>query len=326
MTNNLLVAGIKESPPQKPATPSRGVLGYILLILLLISPLSLFPLLRGTKGTIDEIPPQPPSPLTPDQHLVLGCFGIFPGQSFPGAIPWEPFRKIGQQESRILEELAENDPVEFLQRCLDRVDQEVHSYRCIFEKRERVNGKLRQKETIRLHFRTSPFSVHMDWVKGYDLFGARRTIYVDKQNDGLLIVRALDHSIGPIREFAITDPQVNATSRFPITKSGMHKGALATIDSMRKAQAAGTLFVSYEGIVPVKELGNRLCYKLIRAPQVPPEEDGVNELIVYIDLVTHLQVGSILLDAKGRLIAEYYFRDVDINPEMKKDQFTRNAL
>lgn len=326
MTTNLLVAGVKQSSPQKPPPQGGSLLAYFFLALLMISPLSLYPLLRGTNDSQIGIPHHKPSPLTPDQHLVFGCLGIFPGQGFPGTIPWEPFRKIGQQESRIMEELAEHDPVEFLQRCLNRVDQETHSYRCIFEKRERVNGRLRQKETIRLHFRNSPFSVHMEWLKGYDLLGARRAIYVEGENDGLLIVRALDATIGPIKELAINDSQVKATSRFPITESGMQKGARATLDSMRIAWETQTLFISYEGIVRVKEVGDRLCYKLIRSPQVPPEEDGVNELIVYIDLETHLQVGSVLLDAKGALIAEYYFRDIDINPTMKADQFTRKAL
>jgi outer membrane lipoprotein-sorting protein len=39
-----------------------------------------------------------------------------------------------------------------------------------------------------------------------------------------------------------------------------------------------------------------------------------------------LQVGSVLLDSKGQVIAEYFFRDIEINPTFDKDQFTRKAL
>ena len=56
------------------------------------------------------------------------------------------------------------------------------------------------------------------------------------------------------------------------------------------------------------------------------EEDGLNELTLYIDCENWLQVGSILRDPEGRLIAEYFFPDVEINPTFPENQFTRAAL
>ena len=49
-------------------------------------------------------------------------------------------------------------------------------------------------------------------------------------------------------------------------------------------------------------------------------------LTVYIDLENWLQIGSILRDSEGKLIADYFFRDVHINPKFKDNQFTRSAL
>ena len=39
-----------------------------------------------------------------------------------------------------------------------------------------------------------------------------------------------------------------------------------------------------------------------------------------------MQIGSVLKDTEGNLIAEYYFIDVKLNPEFSENQFTRSAL
>jgi hypothetical protein len=295
----------------------------ILLVIVLLSPLGLYPFLRNSEAQVD-IPPEPPPPLTPDQQLVLGCLSIFPGQSFPASIPWEPYRHIGQQESRALEELAKEKPVEFLERCLSRYEKEVQGYRCIFDKHERVDGKMRpKKEQLLVHFREKPFSVHMEWLKGEDK--AIRTLYVDGENDNLLMARVF-FKFGPIFHKKVDAPDVKTTSRFPITQFGMYIGAKDTLYHMQAAEKAGTLHVRYEGIIPVKELGNRLCYKFVRTPYNPPEGDGVNELTIYIDQVTHMQTGSVLKDSEGKLIAEYFFHDIHLNPTFTEKQFTQKAL
>ena len=299
----------------------------LLLGLLLLTPLGLYPFLRNSDGSklpIDYFPDPVPA-LTPDERLVLGCLTVFPGDSFPASIPWEPLRKIGQQESRAFEELAAKDPVAFLARCLSRYEKEVKGYRCIFVKQERVAGKLGPKERIRVHFKEKPFSVHMDWLEGNALLAAVRTLYVDGENDGLLLARPTVSVLG-IQQRKVDDPQVKATSRFPITQFGPYLGAKDTHYHMYEAQKNGTLHVKYEGITRVKELGNRPCYKFRRYPYLPPEGDGVNDLTIYIDLDTHMQVGSVLKDVEGMLIAEYFFRDIELNPTFSDIQFTRKAL
>ena len=73
------------------------------------------------------------------------------------------------------------------------------------------------------------------------------------------------------------------------------------------------------------EAGDRLCYTL-RRTCVEPEEDNVTDVTIYIDKENWLQVGAVLKDASGRLIGEYMFRDLRINPEFKPNQFKRSAL
>ena len=121
---------------------------------------------------------------------------------------------------------------------------------------------------------------------------------------------------------------VKASSRFPISEFGVYKGAKDTLRSIHAAKEKGTLSLRYEGIEVVERAGNRLCYKLVRTPYNPPEngKEMLNELTVYIDRATLLQVGSILKDVNGELIADYFFRDIEVNPTFETKQFTDKAL
>ena len=125
---------------------------------------------------------------------------------------------------------------------------------------------------------------------------------------------------------AINATDVMQSRRFPISTFGIQKGTESTLVSMHKARARGALHVRYDGVFKVAELGDRECYKLVRTPYDPPELEGINEYTLYIDKELMLQTGSVLKNQKGELIAEYWFRDVLLNPEFKKDQFHRNAL
>lgn len=281
----------------------------LLVGLLILSPLAAYPFLRdsGNSNTEwkigpDELPPG--AVLTGSQQLASS--------------------KVG------LEDLAAKDPIAFLDRCLERYEREVRGYRFTFLKQERVNGKLRPKEIVKVHFREKPFSVHMNWIEGRGK--AVRTLYVEGENDGNLLARPFI-TLLPVQSVKPDGVEAMATSRFPITESGMKKGMINTVDAFRDAQKKGSLHVRYEGIQPLREVGNRMCYKFVRSPYESKDwqtdldkEERLNELIIYIDRETLLQVGSVLKDVEGNLIAEYYFRDVELNPTFDENQFTDKAL
>ena len=46
----------------------------------------------------------------------------------------------------------------------------------------------------------------------------------------------------------------------------------------------------------------------------------------YFDKENWLQVGVVLKGEDSKLIGEYMFRDIQLNPRFKPDQFTREAL
>jgi hypothetical protein len=250
---------------------------------------------------------------------------VMPGQPFPSLLCWEPLRVIGQEKGPSLEELLRERPVDFLEVCLRRYEQEVQGYRLIFLKQERQNGKLHPAEKIRVHFREKPFSVHMQWLAGERL--AWKSLYVEGENDGkLLAVPSLLKWIGTVVTRDVDGPDAKQSGMYTINQFGIYLAMQRTVTSMRTAQKAGTLHLHYEGLVQLEQVGNRPCYKLVRTPYEPPEENDVNELILYIDQETLLQVGSVLRDSKNQLIAEYFFRDIEINPTFDAKQFTRKGL
>lgn len=272
----------------------------LLLGLLLLAPLAFYPFLRDTTAynRHNQYIPPPEKPLTAEE-----------------------------EQSREMEKLAKNDPVKLLERGLERYQKEVQGYKLIFIKQEKVNDKLREAEVIRVHFREKPFSVHMNWIEGIDL--CYRSLYVEGQNNNRIAVRPclIGGIHGPILRRPLDAGDVKSSSRFPVTRFGLYAGAKGTLQSIHEAQEKGTLHLRYDGIERVEKAGHRPCYKLVRWKYDPPEEkEGLNELTIYIDQATLFQVGSILRDAKGEFIAEYFFRDIELNPTFDEKQFTEKTL
>ncbi len=125
---------------------------------------------------------------------------------------------------------------------------------------------------------------------------------------------------------ALNDPEARKSGRYSMAQFGMGLAIKRSVKSMRAAQARGALHLKYLGQVPVEELGGRVCHKFVRSPYDPLEEDALNELTLYIDRETWLQTGSLLRDPHGNVLAEYFFRDIVVNPMIPEKQFTRGAL
>src|SRR5262249_39629511 len=129
-----------------------------------------------------------------------------------------------------------------------------------------------------------------------------------------------------LTERALDSPDVKNSGRFLISESSLKQATERVLASWKKAETRKALHVEYLGVYRVSEAGGSLCYKLHRHKYDRPDEDGVNDLVLYIDTKTWLQVGSILHGEGGRLLGEYYFRDIQLNPEFSRDQFTKDML
>jgi hypothetical protein len=287
-------------------------------------------LLQGQRGIREAIPMEPtkelridpgvtrPIDLSEKELIANACVALAPATGFPGCIPWSALYPIGNKGLFTLENILAYQPTLFLQMCLDKYEAEIHGYTCVFYKQERVQGKLRDPEKIDVAFREKPFSVHFAWQSGQVL--ARKALYVEGENEGNMRV------LPTFLPFAVNEKPDSARSKasghYTINQFGMRMGTQRSLASMRRAQARGGLHVEYLGEYSVSQLGGRQCYKFVRTPFDTIEEYGLNELTLYIDKENWLQVGSILKDAQGNLISEYFFGNVHLNPDYSKDQFS----
>jgi hypothetical protein len=260
---------------------------------------------------------------------------LFLAPSFPGArplaeaadsAPKETYADKGPLPTPVeMEQLAHDNPISFLEQCLRYYDTKVKGYTTVMQKQERLGGKLQSTEVIDVAFREKPHSVFLRWVENPRR--AQSVIYVAGENNGMMVVRPTGLLA---RNFIVErDPEgeeAKQSGRYSLKEYGMRKGMQRALDSWKAARERKELHVEYLGDVKVKEAGNRTCIALRRDHYARPEADGVMELTVYIDKETWLQVGSVLKDGEGKVIGAYYFRDVQLNPELKPEQFTRDAL
>jgi len=119
---------------------------------------------------------------------------------------------------------------------------------------------------------------------------------------------------------------VRGKTRYLITAFGFRKSTERIYHGWKAAQEKGTLFVEYLGLRQVPEAGDRWCHVLRRTKYDEVPEDQVEDLTLYFDRDTLLQVGTVLRDREGHLVGEYFFRDVRLNPEFAPEQFEPAGL
>jgi hypothetical protein len=273
----------------------------------------------------------PPVPLSDSDLLrqhVLASLAVFPGPGFPAGLPWGTLQQIGVHDGVPLENLLHNHPLTFLEMCLERYENEVHGYNLVMLKRERIGGKLYPPtgyEKVRASFREKPFSVLMVWLENGRQ--AQKVLYVEGENNDKMLVRPAGRFLSALvvtRD--VNGAEAKEAGLYTVDQFGLYLAMKRSVVAMRAAQARGTLHLRYEGLVTLAEMGNRPCYKFERTPYEPPEDNGINDLVLYIDKETWLQVGSTLRDAQGELIGEYFFRDIELNPSFAPKTFERSGF
>jgi hypothetical protein len=232
---------------------------------------------------------------------------------------WQP------PDNGTMKQLAAKDPIAFLENCVRRYDRDVQCYRTKFHKKERINEKLQDAEEIEVCFREKPFSVLFRWTEGARKASA--TLFVDGENDGKLLVKptGLGSLVGIVKRDADSS-DAKKSGRYSLKEFGLKKSTIRVLASWKAAQADNALHVELVGEEKVKEAGNKTCWILKRGKYKKPERDGVLETTVYIDKETWLQVGSVVRGEEGKLIGEYYFCDIQLNPKFDDETFAREAL
>ena len=157
---------------------------------------------------------------------------------------------------------------------------------------------------------------------------AERVLYVAGQNDDKLLARpsgAVARLVaGDVVSRDVTGADAKQSSRSTLDEFGLKNNLQRTVRAWKAARDAGTLNSEYLGIQKVKELNDRPAWVLHRINKAV--EEGFKESWLYFDTDTWLLTGIVQKDDNGKPVASYWFRDIRLNPEFGKDQFTPAAL
>jgi hypothetical protein len=224
------------------------------------------------------------------------------------------------------EPLPAPDPIAFLEKCVERHENEgIQGYTALMLKQERIGQKLQPSEEIQIFHREKPRSTFMRWLRGQRRAAA--VLYVEGENKGMMLVHptGLAARLAPVVALDPEGPEAKDAGRYSVKEAGLHEGLVRTLRDWKLARDKGTLRVEYLGVRKVVEAGNRDCYTLQRKCQ-PGENQGILEVTVYIDKETWRQVRTVLKGEDNKLLGDYVYRDIRINPEFKPNQFQRSAV
>lgn len=219
-----------------------------------------------------------------------------------------------------MDRLAATDPIAFLENCVRHYDRDVQAYSATLDKQEQIDGILYPPELIEVRFSEHPFGVWLHWLKGQRR--AKTALYVAGANNNQIIVVPTGFAglFGGTMRIAVNSALARASGRYTLDQFGIEKGTLRTLDGWVDARRHSALHVEYLGKKPIPEVGGRLCYCFHRTYE-QPAPNGADDLMMYVDAATWLQIGSVIKDRDGKLIGAYYFKDVKLNPTFKPDQF-----
>ena len=127
--------------------------------------------------------------------------------------------------------------IQIARAALENIQTNVKDYTATLVKRERVNGKLNEPESMFLKVRQEPFSVYMGFVTPERLKG-QEVIYVAGQNGGNMLAHGvgLQKLIGMI-QLAPTSPLAMAGQRYPITEIGIENLTRRLIEAAEQRQS-----------------------------------------------------------------------------------------
>ena len=237
-------------------------------------------------------------------------------------------------------ELAESDPVGMYEACLSRYAREAKGFRATVEKHERTRGELRPREVVRIEVRDQPPAALLRWQEGGQR-GVTASLYAPEVTGPQIKAWRPAAALATLRDWSIDAKGDSArqASRYCVKDAGLYPSMLRTYTAWKKRKEAGDLRTEYLGKQVVGPAGGRECHVVRRycprteidpfaldeeAPTDPKviARDGFTEVTVMIDAERWLQVGSVLKNASGALVGEYYFRDVELVTEFPPDTFT----
>ena len=236
-----------------------------------------------------------------------------PGPEFPAAA----LQAVHPAGRAALEAAAARDPLEFLRTGLRWHEQKISTYTCRFLRQEWVGSKLGKAEVTAMKFREQPFSVYMKWTTGPDK--GQEIIYAEGMYKNEMVVHPGGVLGALIRRIGLDPKGETAMKRCrrPITYAGMANQLRVVIPQCEEGVQRGDLRLEYVGI---REVGGRPAYVVRRTF---PEGKGYpcHQLFIYLDLEFLAATRTEAYDWQGRLVSDYQYTDLRINPGLTDKDF-----
>ncbi len=230
---------------------------------------------------------------------------------------------------------ARRDPLSALRQASQECERLVRDYICTFVKQEQVQGRLRKAQDIRVQCRTEPFSVLMEWETNKDK--CDRVLYVKgkwrngKGGDQAWADPAgwaIDILLGPKGGVLqnIHGGMAKATARRTVDQFGFINTFDLLLLYSDMARERGELDLAYLG---QSELNGRPTYLFRRRLPYTGEDGRYPErlLLAHLDRDTHLPIGVFTWadDEKQELLGSYVFKDIELNPGLPAEVFSKEA-
>lgn len=193
----------------------------------------------------------------------------------------------------------------------------VQSYTARFVKQEVVDGTLRPREEALLKFQR-PGLLYLRWTAGPP--AGREILFVPGRNDDRMLVREPGWLSSLVTVAMAPDsPRVLRESRHPVTDVGIGRLVELIVDNARRAAAAGELTLRDRGVVAGTAGPER------RLEAVLPR-DGQGRYYCYrldlgVALGSGLPVRATIYDWGDRMVADYEYLDLKLNPVLTAGDF-----
>ncbi len=209
--------------------------------------------------------------------------------------------------------LVRTDQLKFLQLLRQKCEETIIDFTATFYKQERIKGKLRKEEKIRMKWRKDPFSVYMKFIKGDK---GKEALYVEGVHGSE--IRA--HRGGILSFVKVwTKPSSSKAMKNnlrPITRAGMANMLNFAMPVYERAKRNGDLKIEYWG-----EMGfaRRRVYVIKRflPRKINPKTGKLlypgKVLVLYIDAVKLVPVGAYSYGWDGQVTSKYRYQNVKIN-------------
>jgi hypothetical protein len=194
---------------------------------------------------------------------------------------------------------------------------EVSAYTARFIRQELVGGQLRPREEALLKFQR-PHRFYLRWIGGP---ATGREMLYPADVEG----RVLVHEPGMLTRLftAVLEPDsahVLRQSRHPVTDIGIGRLVTLILDNARRALREGTLDIIERGLSTAE--GGRAERRLeLVFPRAPEARYYAHRALVGVDVDTQLPVTATIFDGEGRMIEDYAYRDVRLNPPLRALDF-----